>query len=442
MTRWRESWEKARSVLPNVTHGLPVPVWAGRGFTDIGKAAWSRLAELVPGRRGAISVYVHLPFCQTRCPFCDCHSEVLPRGRPEVVAELVRRILRETELWRGLCDWKRRPVTTIHFGGGTPLAIGLRAFGGIVNALAGAFVTHSGTEWAIETTCRCLDSEHVRHLADLGFTRVHVGVQTLQPALRRSLVRREAPSTVLTRIQECLQRGWVVSVDMLYGLPGQSVPMLLADLEQLVNAGIHGVSLYRLNHGPHNHRFMLRHGLTQRGADRVYADYCMFREAAALLAARGFAKNHFTHFARWQDRNLYSRHALRGEDLVALGPTADGEFGNYYYRHGSLTDYLGGQDEEPALQGGGGYTHAECCARPLVVQLMAGQVNDDRLDATASRFVRRLADAELLFRDAPSNCWRLSDAGSWFIGACTTAAFHLYANASVPPARKPAHPIP
>jgi len=205
---------------------------------------------------------------------------------------------------------------------------------------------------------------------------------------------------VRARIQDCLQRGWVVSVDMLYGLPGQSVAMLLDDIEYLVNTGIHGVSLYRLNHGPRNHRFMLRRGLAERGADRLYADFCMFREAAALLAARGFAKNHFTHFAREPDRNLYARHAVRGEDLLALGPTADGEFGDYYYRHGSLTDYLAGRDEEPALQGGGWFTRVECSAKPLVVQLMAGQVNDAGLDDTAKRFVRQLAEGELLLRDA------------------------------------------
>lgn len=148
-------------------------------------------------------------------------------------------------------------------------------------------------------------------------------------------------------------------------------------------------------------------------------------EAADLLASQGYVKNHFTHFAKERDLNLYSRHAIRGEDLLALGATADGVFGDYYYRHGGLADYMAGGEERPSLQGGGHFTLAERRARGMVTQLMAGQVFDDGTDEDAARFVRKLENAGLLRREDSSDSWRLTDSGSWFIEACTAEALRI-----------------
>jgi oxygen-independent coproporphyrinogen-3 oxidase len=342
------------------------------------------------------------------------------------VEAYVRKFEREALLWSGLGGLARRPVTTVHLGGGTPHSLPSSEFERVVEALASGFATDGRTEWAIETNCRNLDDSHAHQLARLGFTRIHVGVQTLRPRLRLTLGRRDSPERVLARIRSCLDRGWVVSVDMLYGLPEQTTADLLADLQQLVTQGVHGFSLYRLNHGGHNHRFMVRHGLAERGAKQLFADYMMFMEAARLLASCGYAKNHFAHFARAQDRNLYARHAVRGEDLLALGATADGVFGNYFYRHGGLPDYLAGDSERPSLQGGGVFTSSERDTRGLVAQLMSGEVHDSSLDERAMHFVRNLAAAGLLCRDHSSRLWKLTDSGSWFIEACTVNALHIY----------------
>ncbi len=428
--RWHHNWTKAQALYPARAHSMPVPTWAARGFTDHGATAWDRLTRIVPERRGSISIYAHIPFCRSRCPFCDCHATTMPRKSRAVVEQYVHRFHQEAEQWSRLGGLAQRPVTTVHLGGGTPHALSMLEFDRMVQTLAHSFSTKGSTEWAIETNGRCLDDEHTDQLASLGFTRIHVGVQTLRASLRSMLGRRDTPKTVLARIDACLRRGWIVSVDMLYGLPEQTTTDLLDDLQLLVTAGIHGVSLYRLNHGSYNHRFMVRHRLAERGANHLYADYWMFMAAAGQLAAWGYTKNHFTHFAREQDQNLYSRHALRGEDLLALGATADGVFGDYYYRHGALMDYVAGRDERVALEGGGYFTLAEQRARGLVSQLMSGQVLDRTLDQTARRFVRKLADADLLCANATPGAWKLTDTGSWFIGECTADALRIYADPS------------
>ncbi len=424
---WVAAWTQAQALYPADEHGMPLPTWSVRGFADDGAAAWRQLVRRVPERQGAFSIYAHLPFCKTRCPFCDCHATAMPRGERTEVEKYLLRFRREIEQWHELGALAQRPVTTIHLGGGTPHSLLPDEFEQVVQALAANFAADQQTEWAIETNCRCLDDEHAGQLLQLGFTRIHVGAQTLRPRLRALLGRRDPPETALVRIQAARDRGWTVSVDMLYGLPEQTTADLLADLRLLAAAGVHGVSLYRLNHGKYNHRFMERQGLATRGPERLFADYLMFMAAAELLASLGYVKNHFTHFARPPDQNLYARHAVRGEDLVALGATADGVCGDYYYRHGDLAAYLAGSASPPPLQGGGTFTPAERQARPLITHLMAGQVPNRILDEKGSAFAAKLAEAGLLRRDVNADAWALTDAGSWFIGECTAAALRLYA---------------
>ncbi|MDO8847299.1 MAG: radical SAM protein [Coriobacteriia bacterium] len=418
------AWARASERYPADAH-LPLPRWATRGLPDSPDRAWDEIASVCARRSGAISVYVHIPFCETRCPFCDCHATIAPRGSRETVDRYVQTLTGEIAAFAALPGLAERPVTTVHFGGGTPLAIGAAAFERITSALRDSLGTHGETEWALETTSRLLDEANLEFLGTLGFTRIHVGVQSLQPQLRRILGRRKQPHEVLERIAACLERGGVVSADLLYGLPGQSAAMLREDITLLAGAGIHGVSLYHLNAGPHNARFMAQHGLLERDEPHLREDFVLLAEGAALLGELGFPRNHVTHFARPADANLYSRHAVRGEDLLAVGSSADGVVGPYFYRHLELDDYGDAAGAVP-LSGGGTYTPAEECARPLVACLMAGEVASDRLDDAALAFCGELEAVGLLERADEGGAWRLTTSGSWFSGAMCAEAWGLY----------------
>ena len=436
----RAAWDSAALRWPT-GEGMPQPRWVTRGFPDGPTEAWAALAEVIAARAesGPISIYVHLPFCETRCPFCDCHATVAPRTSRDAVDHYLETLAREIVLWASLPGIRTWRVTTVHFGGGTPLAVGADAFEGVASAIRDAFGTHARTEWALESTSRLLDEKHLDLLSHLDFTRVHVGVQTLDPALRRTLGRREPPRRVIERIEACLERGWVVSADLLYGLPGQTAEALRADIARLTAAGVHGVSLYHLNAGPYNRAFMERHGLGARDEARLAADLALLAGGAALLESLGYRRNHLTHFARPRDGNLYSRHALRGEDLLALGSSADGVFGDYFYRHVEVERYVDASPSEaagarhPPLAGGGRFTAAEARARPLVTQLMAAEVRPHTLDERSRDYAAALVEAGLLrpADDGPvgqSNgpLWTLTDTGSWFAGAIAAELWDLY----------------
>lgn len=345
-------WEATRERFTRASRELPTPVWARRGYEHNGVHAWRELRELLPAiaSNQPLSIYIHVPFCDRRCPFCDCYSVLLGRHERDHHDRFVTALLRELDAWSTMPALSQRSVTTVHFGGGTPNHLAPDAVGAILHALAEHFSVTTATELALESTSTRLTGDHLRQLREWGFTRLHVGVQTLEPGVRRNLGRRNSGDYVLGALAGALELGFVTSVDIIYGLPGQTLAGLLGTLEQLVSAGIHGISLYQLQRSDRNRAFLQRHGATT--AQPVW-EYTLFQAADQYLRRGGFRKNHFAHFARPPDTNLYYTHARRGEDLLALGPTADGTFGSYHYRHPALSDYLACTNSSTAALEGG-----------------------------------------------------------------------------------------
>jgi coproporphyrinogen III oxidase-like Fe-S oxidoreductase len=165
---------------------------------------------------------------------------------------------------------------------------------------------------------------------------------------------------------------------------------------------------------------MRRHGLGCRDRARLLGDYVMFQAGAHLLESHGYHKNHFAHFARPGDANLYYRYGLRGEDLLALGSSADGVFGDEFYRHPELGDYLEGAGSgTPPLEGGGAFSAADERSRSLLSQLMTAEIPDKGPLAPGEiAILERWCEAGLFQYDRAVKAWRLTNVGSWFISDC------------------------
>ena len=318
-------------------HEMAAPGWADPDRCITGEAAQSRLFRESAGRTGAISVYVHLPFCRRRCVFCDCHSVVAGRESAARYREYVERLVHDLDVWCLRGGMAGRCVTTVHFGGGTPDVAGYELLDELMRAIRGRLKVHPGTEWAIETSSQGSAPECVAQLMALGFRRLHVGVQTLDENLRRGLGRVSSPKQVLDRLDQAMSQGIVTSVDLLYGLPGQTAASLLADIEDLMRIGTHGFSLYRLNLSSRNQ------GLFRRFADfrqNPLRECVMLQAAEQRLLQEGYGKNHHVHYALPADENAYFRHALRGEDLLAIGASASGCVGPIEYVCAKYPQYM------------------------------------------------------------------------------------------------------
>jgi coproporphyrinogen III oxidase-like Fe-S oxidoreductase len=252
-------------------------------------------------------------------------------------------------------------------------------------------------------------------LKDLGFTRLHLGVQTLQDEVREALNRRATAAAVLSTIRDAVNRGWIVSVDLIYGLPGQTLDGLLSDIRSLHAAGINGFSLYELQLSSRNRAFIEKHGLRDR--DRRVS-YFLAQTASHELRALGYRKTLFNHFADDRDTNLYFTFPERGEDCLALGTIADGYFGDYHYRHPEYAVYRRSVSEGfPGLQGGLRRSEVEEYLQPLTIALLSGSVSPALFEDAGSQSLLRDWQRSLLLADDPeTGHLRLTGNGSWFVG--------------------------
>jgi len=399
---------------------MPLPIWRRKGFEDNGEEAWEALQHInhrIPAERG-LSIYIHVPFCPSRCSFCDCLTMQLKNHVDRTLDQYLDSLLYEIEAWHQCGTLPKRPVTTIHFGGGTPLFLGYSRFQKLVIALQSAFNVDGDTEWALETTSASLNPPMLEQLTDLGFSRLHLGVQSMEEHIRPLLKRRESADQVLGKISRAKEAGWVTSVDLLVGLPQETLPGMLEGINALINAGSDGFSVYEINISNQNIRFAEAYHLLERDRDE---NYFLFSAAVIHLFNNGFKKNLFNHFANARDQNLYFTYPTRDEDCLAIGAYADGVFDDYHYRH---LNYRQTIDETrptlPALEGGIRRSPLAERLFPLEIALLTGQFSEDQLTQVFTEDqVKRLIDPwipTLLVEEMKPGTYSLTPNGAWFSG--------------------------
>ena len=416
-----------------ITHNhMPLPIWRQKGFTDNGDAAWEQIKKVNTqiSQEKRLSIYLHVPFCPSRCSFCDCLTMQVKNHVDRVLDDYLDALLKEIEAWKTCGSLSKRPVTTVHFGGGTPLFLGYSRFKKLTAALRNSFNTCQETEWALETTSDSLNPPMLENLTNLGFRRLHLGVQSMEDHIRPLLKRRETSAQVLDKIRSAKDLGWITSVDLLLGLPHETPSGLLQGINDLVESGTDGFSVYEINISNQNIRFAQQHHLLER--DRR-ENYFLFLAAVNHLTKMGYQKNLFNHFANNRDQNLYFTYPLRNEDCLALGAYADGVFENYHYRH---LNYRKTIDQttpsQPALQGGIKKPELYQKISPLEIMLLSGGFKIDLLNqAFSQQEVQRLLQpwiAALLVEETQAGCYTLTPNGAWFSGNMITELENLLEN--------------
>ena len=273
----------------------------------------------------APSLYVHVPFCASRCSYCDFHT--VARGATGLVVES-ERWLRAIE--RHLVAWSRRygltGFNTVYIGGGTPSwlprDILVRALAVIGEAArAGG---SSPVEWSVEANPEDVDAEFLGMLSDAGVNRLSVGVQSLEDAARGAAGRRGSADDTEGRL-ESLAGGWGQdwSADLMFGLPGQTVAGAARDAARLAGLGAGHVSLYELT---------LEEGTplceaAQAGKVRLpdqdeRAD--LYESAAEVLKRAGFARYEVSNWARPGNECAHNEVYWDMGDWLAVGPSGVG----------------------------------------------------------------------------------------------------------------------
>lgn len=416
----RDRWAALRPHYDVDNWQLPLPPWAMRRYDDPGPRAWQTLGDdlaRAPGER-PFCLYIHVPFCTSKCHFCDCYSFMLAGHARRHVDGYIDRLIDELRQWATLGTLSQRPVSTVHLGGGTPTFLDEGDFRRLCVAIGAHFRVGPRTEWALESTVAGMTPNTFAALHELGFRRLHVGAQSVEDDVRRAIGRRSTAAELFGCLQRGRELGWVVSVDLICGLPGQTAGRFVAGIETLAGHGVNGFSLYELLIYPQNQRWATAAGLYPR---RHGANFALFLMGAQRLEGLGYRRNLFNHWADAADDNRYFTFPMRDEDCLAVGAIADGLFGDYHFRHPRYAAYLRGGDGQPALEGGLRRTARESALRPLAATLLAGHVaagpwaNHHLSDGHLARLFDRWQAAGLIERQ-DADGWNLTGSGSWFVG--------------------------
>ncbi|QYG11209.1 radical SAM family heme chaperone HemW [Microbacterium sp. PAMC22086] len=270
------------------------------------------------------SAYLHIPFCTVRCGYCDFNTYTSTELRGAKQEDYASTLISEVALARrALGDaGALRPMDTVFFGGGTPTLLPAGDLARMLEAVTGAFGLADGAEVTVEANPDTVTPEVARTLARAGVTRMSVGMQSAVPHVLAALDRTHRPENVRTAVAAAKDAGLAVSVDLIYGAPGESLSDWEASLDAALVLEPDHISAYALiiEDGTKLAR-QIRRGEVPTPDDDLQAD--MYELADARLADGGFDWYEVSNWARTPDRR--SRHNLaywRGSDWWGFGPGA------------------------------------------------------------------------------------------------------------------------
>ncbi len=269
-------------------------------------------------REPARHLYVHLPFCVHRCGYCDFVTAV---GRLDEHGSYADALLAELEMER---EWLADELETVFVGGGTPTFTELGALARILAALP------SASEVTVEANPETVTPELASFLRECGVTRVSLGAQSFRPHLLAVLERRAGPDAVRRAVHTLRDASFDnISLDLLYGVPGQSASDLDADLADALALEPEHLSSYELEAKPGT-RFTHAHGDELRRQAEAMEDY--FERVVETLTGAGYRWYETANFCRPDHgRELRAQHNLgiwRGADYLGLGVGAVSTLGS------------------------------------------------------------------------------------------------------------------
>ncbi|WNM25474.1 radical SAM family heme chaperone HemW [Demequina capsici] len=274
-----------------------------------------------------LGVYIHVPFCRVRCGYCDFNTYAPSEVGGATREGYVESALREMALAARVMEGDARAASTVFLGGGTPTMLDASALAALLDGVRATWGLASDAEVTTEANPDSVSRESLRALADAGYTRVSFGMQSAVPHVLAVLERTHDPDNVARAVGWAREAGLAVSVDLIYGTPGES----LADWERSVDAAIalepDHLSAYALVIEPGTRMgAQLKRGLIEPVDPDTQAD--MYELADARFAAAGYAWYEVSNWARGAEHAC--RHNIaywRSQDWWGIGPGAHSYLG-------------------------------------------------------------------------------------------------------------------
>lgn len=293
-----------------------------------------------------IGVYVHVPFCDGKCPYCDFYSMRADEARLDAYTDALCRTAAE---WAP--QWQGKTADTVYFGGGTPVLLGADRLRRVLEAIRSNIVLAPDAEITVEANPAAAQEPLFRALYEAGFNRLSMGLQSADPEELRFLGRRHTVQQAAEAVQAARTAGFTnISLDLMLALQGQTPDRLKQSVAFCAQQEVPHVSAYLLKvepGTPFDRRGVEAHLPDEDAQAELYHTVC------AELEQYGYGQYEISNFAKPGFESRHNLHYWRCEEYAALGASAHGFLhGERFYYPRDIEAFLHG--DKPVSDGPGG----------------------------------------------------------------------------------------
>jgi oxygen-independent coproporphyrinogen-3 oxidase len=415
---------------------------ADRFVEAFGPAAYrqalrQRAEGAIVGGAPPLSIYVHVPFCESVCYYCACNKVITKHH--ERAREYLEDLRREIELHAAELG-RNQPVSQLHLGGGTPTYLTDDELSDLMGMIRHGFRVPAGAEISIEVDPRTATRERLRHLVDLGFNRISFGVQDFDHDVQVAVHRIQSFDSVHDLVAEARAlRFESINTDLIYGLPKQTPESFARTVAQIAELHPHRIALYAYAHLPHRFKPQRRIVAAElpTGEQRIN----MLRSAIAGFIGNGYTYIGMDHFALPTDalaiakrqgrlhRNFQGYTTQPDCDLIGLGVSSIGRVGATYSQNAkTIPEYHDAlaQGDFPVVRGLA-LTRDDLLRRAVIMALMCqGRVEYESIELAhlvrmpevfAAEFERLKPLQEMGLVEVNGNAIQVTATGWFFVRA-------------------------
>lgn len=342
----------------------------------------------VQSQQQALSLYIHIPFCHQLCYYCGCNKVVTRhQDKADRYLDYLEKEIRQLPV----CA-KAPPVKQIHLGGGSPSFLTLAQHTRLIALLTTHFSVEKGAQKSIEIDPRGVTTEYLSGLSELGFNRVSIGVQDTTEKVQEAINRVQDTSHIATLVKHAKQLGMTsVNLDLIYGLPHQTLSSFTETLSHVLTMRPQRVSLFSYAHLPA--RFAAQRKIDNAWLPQAQSKTALMKLAMETLNGAGYELIGMDHFALPDDelakaqrsgtlhRNFQGYTTMGDLDLLGLGVSSISAVGPAYLQNPkTLNDYYSKLDEGKPSQHHGCFLSSDDQIRRYIIQQLmcnlALSVND------------------------------------------------------------------
>ena len=396
-------------------------------------------------RSRPLSLYVHIPFCESLCYYCACNKIITKHH--EKAASYLSYLSREVDLHTQYIG-QGQTISQLHLGGGSPTFLRDDELRELMAMLRRNFTLAPGGEYSIEIDPRTVDAARLDTLAELGFNRLSFGVQDFDPAVQKAVHRVQPAEQVFALIDAARKRGFdSINIDLIYGLPRQTPESFARTLEQVNQLRPDRIALYAYAHLPE--RFKPQRRIDAQTLPNAAAKVAMLSRSLVSFLSAGYVYVGMDHFALPDDalaiakrqgrlhRNFQGYSTQPDCDMIGLGVSSIGRVGATYSQNAkTLEEYcdLIDQGRLPVVRGLA-LSRDDLVRRAVIMSLMCqGQVLFESIDLAylvdcRNYFTRELEDLQSLVEQGlvtvDDTGIQVTDQG-WFFVRAVAMVFDRY----------------